>query len=84
VNALTLAAVGMRKQYCLRRTKDDELYCVSKRKSMSPKIFCSLDFLFLFYQEKRKEVLLFEEDEGRRVVLHGKAEKQKPQNILQP
>ena len=32
------------KQYCLRRTKDDELYCAGKQEKMSPGIILSLDF----------------------------------------
>jgi hypothetical protein len=31
-----LAAMALSKQYCLKRTKDDELYCVSKFKNNNP------------------------------------------------
>ena len=62
VNDLTLAVVGLSKQYCLRRTKDDELYCVGKRKIINPKIFCSLDFSFgsfLYIKAKKGTVASF-------------------------
>ncbi|MDO9341817.1 MAG: hypothetical protein Q7T72_15015, partial [Bacteroidales bacterium] len=36
-NVLKIAARALCKQYCLRRTKDDELYCVGKLKNRSPK-----------------------------------------------
>jgi hypothetical protein len=53
---LKLAAEALSKQYCLRRTKDDELYCVGKLKNRSPKILCSLDFSLVtfFLSRKRK------------------------------
>jgi hypothetical protein len=55
---LRLAALACCKQYCLTPSEaEGELYCVGKAQNRSPKIICSLDFLFLFYQEKRKEVL---------------------------
>jgi hypothetical protein len=51
-----LAAKACGKQYCLRRTKDDELYCVGKKKNNNPKMFCSLDFslVTLFVSRQRK------------------------------
>jgi hypothetical protein len=35
---LLLATGASSKQYCLRRPKDDELYCVGKQEKMSPEI----------------------------------------------
>ena len=46
---LKIAARACCKQYCLRRTKDDELYCVGKLKNRSPKIICSLDFFLVTF-----------------------------------
>jgi hypothetical protein len=41
---------------------DDELYCVSKRKSMNPKIFCSLDFsLVHFFVSRQRNEQAFRE-----------------------
>jgi hypothetical protein len=45
----------------VRQSADDELYCVSKCKSMNPKIFCSLDFSFgsfLYIKGKKGTVFL--------------------------
>jgi hypothetical protein len=33
----------------LRRTKDDELYCVGNLKNRSPKIICSLEFSLITF-----------------------------------
>jgi len=44
-----LAALANSKQYCLRRTEDDELYCVGKQENTSPEIILSLDLLCLLY-----------------------------------
>jgi hypothetical protein len=51
---LKIAARACCKQYCLRRTQDDELYCVSNLKNMSPKIICSLDFSLVTFFSSRK------------------------------
>ena len=45
---LRLAARAFSKQYCLRRTKDDELYCVRKSQNSCPKIICSLELCSQF------------------------------------
>jgi hypothetical protein len=52
---LKLVARAYSKQYCLRRTQDDELYCVSELKNRSPKIICSLDLFWLLFSIKRKK-----------------------------
>ena len=52
---LKYAARACSKQYCLRRTKDDELYCVSMLKNRSPKIICSLDLFWLLFCIKTKK-----------------------------
>jgi hypothetical protein len=54
---LMLAAWACCKQYCLRRTKDDELYCAGKLKNRSPKIICSLEFSLVtfFVLRQRKQ-----------------------------
>ena len=55
-NVLKIAVKACCKQYCLRRTKDDELYCVGNLKNKSPKIICSLEFslVTLFVSRQRK------------------------------
>ena len=52
---LKLAERACCKQYCMRRTKDDELYCVGKLKNRNPKIICSLDLFWLLFSIKRKK-----------------------------
>jgi len=45
------------KQYCLRRPKADELYCVGSRKNVNPKKDLRLPFSLVrfFWASKRKE-----------------------------
>jgi hypothetical protein len=53
---LKLAAKAFSKQYCLRRPKADELYCVGKLKNRSPKIICSLDLsLVTFFVSRQRK-----------------------------
>jgi len=57
MNAFTLGAPACCKQILSDPPTGGELYCVTKRKSMNPKMFCSLDFLGLLSCVKTRKTL---------------------------
>jgi hypothetical protein len=71
VIVLKPAAMACCKQYCLRSSakRSDELYCVGRLKNKNPKMFCSLDFLWLLSCVKTRKQQIKRAHAEKRYVL---------------